>query len=119
MLSRDVAWSPEARARCGTKSLPNAGAHLLPEAGATQLGKRKARSFSRFLTLPVENRTCHFDGIRLSTFDGSPWGYSEASVPIAPVPQVSTRGQLARALGTFVPLFSKARGLHHGSASPW
>ena len=37
------------------------------------MGKRKARSFSRFLTLPVENRTCHFDGIRLSTCDWSPW----------------------------------------------
>ena len=35
----------------------------------------------------------------------------EASVPISPVPQVFTRVQLARSLGTFVSLFSKARGL--------
>src|SRR5712692_8366628 len=60
------------------------------EKSTFQLGKRKARSLSRFLTLPVKNRTCHFDGIRLSTFDCSPWGDHEASVPIAPVPQVST-----------------------------
>ena len=50
----------------------NARFQPLGIAGARQLGKRKARSFSRFLTLPVENRTCHFDGIRLSTFDSSP-----------------------------------------------
>src|SRR6266581_8037510 len=80
---------------------PNAAPQPLPEADARQLGKRKARSFSRFLTLPVENRTCHFDGIRLSTFDSSPWGAHEASVPIAPVPQVSTCVQLARSLDTF------------------
>ena len=44
-------------------------------------------------------------------------GDHEASVPISPVPQVSTRGQLARSLGTFVSLFSKARGLRHQSSS--
>src|SRR6266853_2905939 len=38
-------------------------------------------------------------------------GDHEASVPISPVPQVSTCGQLTRSLGTFVSLFSKARGL--------
>src|SRR5882724_7186238 len=96
---------------------PNAQTHLRPEAAARQLGKRKARSLSRFLTLPVENRTCHFNGIRLSTFDSSPWGDHEASVPISPVPQVSTRVQLARSLGTFVSLFSKARGLRLQSSS--
>ena len=47
---------------------------LVPFYPTFQLGKRKARSLSRFLTLPVKNRTCHFDGIRLSTFDSSPWG---------------------------------------------
>jgi hypothetical protein len=81
------------------------------------LGKRKARSFSRFLTLPVENRTCPFEGIRLSTFDYSPWDDHEASVLISPVPQVSTCVQLARSLGTFVSLFSKARGLRRQSLS--
>src|SRR5438128_43872 len=95
----------------------NATLQAPPIAAATQLGKRKARSFSRFLTLPVENRTCHFDGIRLSTCDSSPWGNHEASVPLSPVPQVSTRGQLARALGTFVSLFSQARGLRRQSPS--
>ena len=44
-------------------------------------------------------------------------GTHEASVPISPVPQVSTRVQLARALGTFVSLFSKARGLRRQSSS--
>ena len=96
---------------------PNAGAQPRLKAEARQLGKRKARSLSRFLTLPVENRTCHFYGIRLSTFDCSPWGDHEASVPISPVPQVSTRVQLARSLGTFVSLFSKARGLRRQSSS--
>src|ERR1043166_4874398 len=43
--------------------------------------------------------------------------YHEASVPISPVPQVSTRVQLARSLGTFVSLFSQARGLRHQSSS--
>src|SRR4029434_9593278 len=41
----------------------------------------------------------------------------EASVPISPVPQASTRVQLARSLGTFVSLFSQARGLRHQSSS--
>jgi len=40
---------------------------------ARQLGRRKAQSLSCFLTPPVENRTYHFHGIRLSTFDCSPW----------------------------------------------
>src|SRR5262245_33057633 len=96
---------------------PNAGAHLLPE-----LGSDKARSQqARLLIAPVKNRTCHFDGIRLSTFDWSPWGDHEASVPISPVPQASARVQLARSLGTFVSLFSKARGLRRQSSSwcPW
>src|SRR5712692_470553 len=44
-------------------------------------------------------------------------GDHEASVPSSPVPQVSTRVQLARSLGTFVSLFSKARGLRHQSSS--
>ena len=35
----------------------------------------------------------------------------EASVPISPAPQYIPRGQLARSLGTFVPVFPKARGL--------
>jgi hypothetical protein len=56
----------------------------------------------------THNRTCHFHGIRLSTCDCSPWHAHEASVPISPVPQVSTRVQLARSLGTFVSLFSQA-----------
>src|ERR1043166_9891531 len=43
--------------------------------------------------------------------------YHEASVPIAPVPQESPHVQLARSLGTFVSLFSQARGLRHQSSS--
>src|SRR5712691_11307306 len=35
----------------------------------------------------------------------------EASVHISPAPQCIPRGQLARSLGTFVPIFPKARGL--------
>src|SRR5215813_14460081 len=92
---------------------PNARGEPRPE-----LGSDKARSQqARLLIAPVKNRTCHFDGIRLSTFDWSPWGDHEASVPISPVPQASARVQLARSLGTFVPLFSKARGLRHQSSS--
>ena len=37
----------------------------------------------------------------------------EASVPISPAPQCIPRGQLARSLSTFVPIFPKARGLRH------
>src|SRR6266581_5962399 len=35
----------------------------------------------------------------------------EASLPISPAPQCLPRGQLARSLGTFVPVFPQARGL--------
>jgi hypothetical protein len=63
---------------------PNARHELRPEAGARELGKRKARSFSRFLTLPVENRTCHLDGIRLSTCDWSPWRPMQRRFPLRP-----------------------------------
>src|SRR5262245_48270301 len=90
----------------------NAAPQPLPEAGARQLGRRKARCITvRFLTPPVENRTYHLHGIRLNTCDHSPWSNHEASVPISPVPRVSTRVQLARSLGTFGSLFSQARGL--------
>ena len=41
----------------------------------------------------------------------------EASVPISPAPQYIPRGQLARSLGTFVPIFPKARGLRQQSSS--
>src|SRR5215510_6476051 len=41
----------------------------------------------------------------------------EASVPISPAPQCIPCGQLARSLGTFVPIFPKARGLRHQSSS--
>jgi hypothetical protein len=40
-----------------------------------------------------------------------------ASVPISPAPQGLPRGQLARSLGTFGPIFPKARGLRHPSSS--
>src|SRR5262249_949059 len=41
----------------------------------------------------------------------------EASVPISPAPQCIPREQLARSLGTFVPIFPKARGLRRQSSS--
>src|SRR5215470_8944022 len=41
----------------------------------------------------------------------------EASVPISPAPRYIPRGQLARSLGTFVPIFPKARGLRPQSSS--
>ena len=41
----------------------------------------------------------------------------EASVPISPAPRYILRGQLARSLGTFVPIFPKARGLRRQSSS--
>ena len=72
---------------------------------------------ARFLIPSVENRACGFYRTRLHTFAWSPWGDHGASVPIAPVPRMSTRGQLARSLGTCVSLFSKARGLRRQSSS--
>src|SRR5499426_47904 len=49
------------------------------------------------------------------------WSFSmdihEASVPISPAPQCLPRGQLARSLGTFGPIFPKARGLRPQSSS--
>jgi hypothetical protein len=97
---------------------PNARPELRLEAGARQLGKDKAQCLAAcFLILPVENRTCHFHGIRLNTCAQSPWRSPEALGPLAPGPQASTRVPLARALGTFVPLFSQARGLRPPSSS--
>ena len=65
---------------------------------------------------PVENRTYHFHGIRLSTCGSSPCSH-EAFLPISPAPQCIPRGQLARSLGTFGPVFPQARGLRHQSSS--
>src|SRR5215467_11830452 len=49
------------------------------------------------------------------------WSFSmdihEASVPISPAPQCIPCGQLARSLGTFVPIFPKAKNLRHQSSS--
>jgi hypothetical protein len=82
------------------------------------LGSDKARSDqARFLIAPVENRTYHFHGIRLSTFGHSPCSH-EAFLHISPAPRVSTRVQLARSLGTFAPVFPKARGLRLGDIFP-
>jgi hypothetical protein len=82
------------------------------------LGRHKARCVAvRLLMPPVENRTYHFHGIRLSTCGPSPWSH-EAFLPISPAPQAFTRGQLARSLGTSVPVFPQARGLRHGEDSP-
>jgi hypothetical protein len=82
------------------------------------LGRRKARCVAgRCLTSPVEHRTCHFDGIRLSPGDSSPWEHHEASVPMSPVPQLSPRGPFTRSLGPFVARCSQARGLRRPSFS--
>ena len=43
--------------------------------------------------------------------------HREAFLHISPAPQESTRGQLARSLGTFALVFPKARGLRHQSSS--
>ena len=43
----------------------------------------------------------------------------EAFLPISPAPQAFTRGQLARSLGTFGPVFPQARGLRPGADAPW
>jgi len=43
--------------------------------------------------------------------------HHEAFLHISPTPQASTRGQLARSLGTFAPVFPKARGLRLQSSS--
>src|SRR5262249_836051 len=44
--------------------------------------------------------------------------HHEAFLRISPAPQESICGQLARSLGTFAPVFPKARGLRLGYASP-
>ena len=41
----------------------------------------------------------------------------EAFLPISPAPQDCTRGQLARSLGTFVPVFPQARCPFHKFAA--
>ena len=43
--------------------------------------------------------------------------HHEAFLRISPAPQESTCGQLARSLGTFAPVFPKARGLRLQSSS--
>ena len=89
--------------------------------GATQLGRHKARCVAvRLLMPPVENRTYHFHGIRLNTCGSSPCS-DESGPSIAPAPRCVPRGQLARSLGTFGPVFPQARGLRHQSSSccPW
>jgi hypothetical protein len=82
------------------------------------LGRHKARCVAvRLLMPPVENRTDHFHGIRLSTCGLSPCAH-EAFLPISPAPQYIPRGQLARSLGTSGPVFPQARGLRHGADAP-
>ena len=66
----------------------------------------------------VENRTCHFDGIRLHTCDHSPGHDHAASVPLAPVPQDSPPVSSLRVhWGPFGPLFSPARGRRRQASS--
>jgi hypothetical protein len=82
------------------------------------LGRHKARCVAvRLLMPPGKNRTDHFHGIRLSTCGPSPCAH-EASLPISPAPQCLPRGQLARSLSTFGPVFPQARGLRHGADAP-
>src|SRR5215471_7139443 len=82
------------------------------------LGRHKARCVAvRLLMPPVKNRTDHFHGIRLSTCGPSPCSH-KAFLPISPAPQAFTRGQLARSLGTFGPVFPQARGLRLFTDAP-
>src|SRR5262249_39660690 len=84
---------------------------------SSQLGRHKARCVAvRLLMPPVENRTYHFHGIRLSTCGPSPCAH-DAFLPISPAPQCFPRGQLARSLGTSGPVFPQARGLRQESSS--
>src|SRR5262249_55403396 len=84
---------------------------------ATQLGRHKARCVAvRLLMPPAENRTYHLHGIRLSTCGSSPCSH-EAFLPISPAPRGVPRGQLARSLGPFGPVFPQSRGLRHQSSS--
>ena len=81
------------------------------------MGRHKARCVAvRLLMPPVENRTYHFHGIRLSTCGLSTCAH-EAFLPISPAPQCFPRGQLARSLGTSGPVFPQARGLRPQSSS--
>ena len=82
-----------------------------------QLGRHKARCVAVRLPMPpVENRTDHFPGLRLSPCGLSPCAH-EAFLPIAPAPQCFPRGQLARSLGTSGPGLPQARSLRHASSS--
>ena len=85
--------------------------------GTFQLGRHKARCVAVRLPMPpVENRTDHFPGLRLSPCGLSPCAH-EAFLPIAPAPQCLPRGQLARSLGTSGPGLPQARSLRHASSS--
>ena len=59
------------------------------------------------VAVPVENRACDFHRTRLSTFGRSPWASMKRLFPFRQLHGAFTRGQLARSLGTFVPIFSK------------
>jgi hypothetical protein len=90
-------------------------------AGATELGRHKARCVAvRLLMPPVENRTYPLRAIRLHTCGPSPCSH-DAFLPISPAPRCVPRGQLARSRGTFGPVLPQARGLRHQSSSccPW
>jgi hypothetical protein len=91
---------------------------LNPEDNRFQLGRIKARCLVG--TFPQSPRLAPC--VRLSPHTAQHlWSFSmdihEASVPISPAPQYIPRGQLARSLGTFGPIFPKARGLRHQSSS--
>ncbi len=43
---------------------------------------RHNKHISDFVSQPVENRTCHCDGLRLRTFDCSPWGPMKRRGPL-------------------------------------
>jgi hypothetical protein len=97
---------------------------LLPLQAWTSLGSDKARSVqARFLIAPVSTRACGFHRTRLSPFDPSPCSscITKRSFPFPQHPQCLPRGQLARSLSPFVPVFSQARGLRRQASSwcPW
>jgi hypothetical protein len=95
-----------------TRFTPGSGNTTFP------LGKDKAQYLAGLFPHPPRLAPC----VRLSPHTAQHlWSFSmdihEASVPISPAPQYIPRGQLARSLGTFVPIFPKARGLRRQSSS--
>ena len=95
---------------------PNARGEPLLEAEARELGKDKAQYLTAcFLILPVENRTCGFYRIRLSTFGPSPWKSMKRPFTF---PQLHSPFPVDSSRVRWVPLFPSSHRLGAFAVSP-